>query len=417
MRKLLPHVLLSLLFVSPNLFAEAVATSNEPATFSSDEPRECSSFNPFTGKVSGNRVRLRTSATRDGHVIREICAGEMFAVTGQTNDFFMITPPKGTKGYVFRTFVLDNVVEGERVNIRLQPDMDAPVIGQLHAGQKLSATVAASNNKWLEITLPETVHFYIAKEFVENVGSIDLVTKAEARRSEATHRLNAAFLYATSEMQKPFEEIEPEGIQKKFNSLLTDFADYNDVVEKAQEAGSLIEDLYTQKKIAFLEAKANKTTACKDIDISLLTKLAKTSIKGADLENLEELSKTSSLAVGHTAVANDASITDKMLVWQALEESLYHLWAAENAGRTMEEFYGEEKGHATVLTGIVEPYNRPVKNRPGDFVLKIDSLPTAFLYSTKVNLHDMVGKKVTILATNRPNNNFAFPAYFVLEVE
>jgi len=44
-------------------------------------------------------------------------------------------------------------------------------------------------------------------------------------------------------------------------------------------------------------------------------------------------------------------------------------------------------------------------------------LGVAYLYSTQVNLEDFVGKRVTLLVSPRPNNNFAFPAYYVFEVE
>ncbi|MGD0665819.1 MAG: hypothetical protein ABSA17_08880, partial [Rhabdochlamydiaceae bacterium] len=70
-----------------------------------------------------------------------------------------------------------------------------------------------------------------------------------------------------------------------------------------------------------------------------------------------------------------------------------------------------------ILTGIVEPYASMVKHKPGDYVLKDKDLPKAYLYSTQVNLQEYVGKKVSILVVPRSNNNFAFPAYFVLSVE
>ena len=71
------------------------------------------------------------------------------------------------------------------------------------------------------------------------------------------------------------------------------------------------------------------------------------------------------------------------------------------------------------LKGILEPYHRNVKNRPGDYVLINPStkLPIAYLYSTKVNLQRKVGQAITVQGLARPHNNFAFPAYFILSVE
>jgi hypothetical protein len=85
----------------------------------------------------------------------------------------------------------------------------------------------------------------------------------------------------------------------------------------------------------------------------------------------------------------------------------------------MQEYYDEQKAVATTISGILEAYSLPVKNRPGDFVLKDSArdLPVAYVYSTKLNLQDMVGKRVKLRGIERPNNNFAFPAYFVVAEE
>ncbi len=96
--------------------------------------------------------------------------------------------------------------------------------------------------------------------------------------------------------------------------------------------------------------------------------------------------------------------------------SLPPLAAARGEG-TVEQFYENERENAAVLTGVIEPYSRPVKNRPGDYLLRCDNLPLAILYSTRVDLEKFVGKKISIIAAPRPNNNFAFPAYYVLSLE
>ena len=111
------------------------------------------------------------------------------------------------------------------------------------------------------------------------------------------------------------------------------------------------------------------------------------------------------------------SPTDRMKMWEPIEESLYLSWAARNDDRSIDEFYEDQKQNGVVLTGIVEPYSDPVKRKPGDFILKNKDLPVAYVYSTHLNLQDYVGKKVTLVGTKRENNNFAFPAYFVLSAE
>lgn len=399
----------SLLSLIPLHASMEVAENHEISKVSSEALN--SAFIPFTGKVRGNKVRMRAHPTLESAVVRETTAGEMFAIVGQEKDFYLVQPPKGSKGYVFRTFILDNIVEGDRVNVRLHPDIEAPVIGQLSHGEKVNSAVCAANNKWLEIQLPKTAHFYIAKEYVENIAPVDMVAKIEERREQASHLLNAAFHFATAEIQKPFDEIDINQVHQKFATLTRDFSDLPEIVSKAKESDVTIEETYVQKKIAFLESKADRTMAAREVDPALMQKLNQMGTE------FSEVGTSASSALGTASVKNDAMITDKMKVWQAYEESLYHLWASTHDGKTIEDFYHEEADNASILVGIVEPFNRPVKNRPGDYILRGNGLPAAFLYSTKVNLQELVGKKVTLVSLARPNNNFAFPAYFVLSAE
>ncbi len=377
-------------------------------------------FEPFTAKVTGTKVRLRTQPSLEGHVVRETACGEMFAVTGEVEGFYAITPPKGTKGYVFRTFVLDGTVEGEHVNVRLYPDIEAPIIAQLNTGDKINPIVSDVNNKWLVIDLPSTATFYLAHEYIEKIGPVELLAKLEARHKEATHCLNSVFLYAQSEIQKPLQQIDLDSINKRFVELQTSYSDLPEIVESAQEASHLLQDVYVQKKIAFLESKAEQTASVFEVDPVHLEKLAALGIdipaRHGELD-VGRIAHAASNTLGLATTIGDGTITDKMLVWKPLEQSIYHLWAVAHGESSMEEFYKTEQDNAIFLSGIIEPYNRPVKNLPGDYLIRCDNHPIAFLYSTKIDLQRLVGRNVTIMATPRPNNNFAFPAYFVLSVE
>lgn len=403
--------------LSGMLSTQICATDETIETITKNERH---SFEPFAGRITGSKVRLRTHPTLEGHVVREAASGELFAVMGEEYDFYAVVPPKGTKGYVFRTFILDGNVEGDRVNVRLYPDTDAPIVAQLNTGNKVEAVVSDINNKWLEIDLPATSRFYIAKEYLEPKGHIEMIALMEKKQHEGTHHLSSALLYAQAEIQKPFEQIDLDSICHKLDVVIREYGEVPDLVSKAQEVVSLMQDLYVQKKIAFLDKKIEKDAKPFKIDPVLQERLAHLGIElnQAPVEkNVVDIGEAASSTIGLVSPLSDEEITDKMRAWKPLEESLYHLWAAARGECSMEEFYEQEESNATVLTGIVEPYNRPVKNRPGDFVLKSDNLPVAFLYSTRINLEKLVGKKVSVVAAPRPNNHFAFPAYYVLGIE
>src|SRR6185436_8172560 len=103
-------------------------------------------FSPFTGKVKGKKVRLRANADLESRVVKELNRSDLLVVTGEKGDFYSVEPPPGSKAYVFRSFVLDGVVEGNRVNVRLEPSLDAPVIAHLNSGDPIKGVLSALNN-------------------------------------------------------------------------------------------------------------------------------------------------------------------------------------------------------------------------------------------------------------------------------
>ncbi|MCB1075818.1 MAG: SH3 domain-containing protein, partial [Simkania sp.] len=98
--------------------------------------RSGSSFKSFTGKVLGNNVRMRTSPDLDSHIVSELLKDDYVVVTAEKGEFYAVEPPSEMKAYIFRGFVIDDVVEGDRVNVRLAPDRDAPIVGHHSTGDK-----------------------------------------------------------------------------------------------------------------------------------------------------------------------------------------------------------------------------------------------------------------------------------------
>ena len=342
----------------------------------------------FTGKIKARKVRVRVAPDLESKVITELSKNDFLVVVGEKGDFYSVEAPKGMKAYIFRSFVLDGVVEGNRVNVRLEPSLEAPVIAHLNSGDRVETTLCATNNKWYEITPPANTHFYVAKEYIDYVGAPELKAQHDKRRSLAEQLFSSASLLAKSEMQRPFNDIDLSQIKHSYEVILSEYKDFSDLAEKAQEALVSVQEEYLEKRIAFLEEKAS-------------SKL------GGEVDQLA--SNFESKFQGQA--------TDRMNLWQPIEESLYLTWSCRNDERGLEDFYEDQRQSGFVVTGIVEPYTSPVKNKPGDFIIRDKELPIAYVYSTQLNLQDYVGKKVSMLVSPRENNNFAFPAYFVLAVE
>lgn len=381
MRKFL---IIPALLVCPLLVAEESATLKEAKA----------PFTSFTGQITKSKVRLRAQPTLDAPVIKELGKSDLLIVTGETDDFYSVLPPANMKAYVFRTFVLENVVEGTRVNVRLEPSVDSPTIAQLNTGDRVqNGTISPINNKWLEIQMPDSARFYVAKEFVEKAGDVNLMAQIAKKRDEVNTLLESTYTIGQQELAKPFPDIKIDGLVRNYQKIIDQQKDFPDQAARAKDLLKSLQEVYLQRKIAYLEQKAS--------------------------ENKETI-------VIQTVQANPSdpgfvkpAITAKMTGWNDQEIAIYQAWAKGHPGETLDRFYEDQKSEAKELNGILEAYNKTLRNKPGDYVLlnKATKAIIAYLYSNQVNLENNVDREVTVKVSPRPNNNFAFPAYFVHEVQ
>jgi hypothetical protein len=178
---------------------------------------------------------------------------------------------------------------------------------------------------------------------------------------------------------------------------MTEYKDFPEHVNRASAKLASLQETYLQKKLTYLENKAN-----------LLTK---------ELSSPERsFAQVSRRVAEQEATERAISPTDRMKVWEPLEQALYLSWAAMHHAKTMTDFYQDQKNKSVALHGILEIYTDPVKNKPGDYIIRDKDMPVAYIYSTQVDLDQYVGKQVNLVASPRPNNSFAFPAYYVFDV-
>ncbi len=366
---------------------------------------ETIAFKPFTGKILGNKVRMRSKPDFDGHIIRQLNKNDLLLVVGEEGDFWAVQPPRNTKAYVFRSYVIDNTVEAAKVNIRLEPHVDAPVIGQLRAGDKISAEICMHNNKWLEIAAPSSVRFYVSKEFVSAAGGPEFLERMEKKRFDVSALLASSYALAEAECKKPFEEMDPKLAITQFEKIVQNYAEFEEELRQAKEGLLALEDNYIKKKVAFLEGKPD-APSIPEVVFPKVSAVADVSVK-----------QDPNIWQKRNFFTKNKNATSKMKYWQHVEEGLYASWANYHNEKKPAEFYQEQKVNATTLKGTVECYDTHLKNRPGDYILKEKGAPVAYLYSTQIDLDKSLGKNVNLVVSPRPNHHFAFPAYFVLEVQ
>ena len=259
----------------------------------------------FTGKVKGNKVRLRSHADTESAIIKELQKGELLTIVAEQGDFWVVEPSSSMKAYIHRSYVLDDVVEGNRVNVRLQPSIEAPVLTHVHSGEKVSGAICSANNKWMEVSLPAGVHFFVAKQFIENIGSPEVKHQHENRKQMVVQLLESAQYFSKAELEKDYPDIDFDKVSHNYQAIIQDFAEFTEHTLMAKEELALFQEEYIDKRLAFAEMKTQK--------------------------------EQEALAAAEAAFAQKISaITDKMKLWEPIEESLYLSWSTINESRTLD---------------------------------------------------------------------------------
>jgi hypothetical protein len=350
---------------------------------SSSQTKEINIGEAFTGKVTGSRVRLRLNPSLDGLILKECSQGDLLVITGEEGDFYAVKPDSSWKGYVYRAYILDNTVEAHNVNLRLEPDTGAPILAKLNQGDHIVGTLCQNNNKWLVVDLPEDLRFYIAKSYVSKVGDVAFYQKSVTKRAQTVSRLEQIEHAITVELQKPFPEIQ---LVPLVNDLKVIAAQSQELPELAARAQALIQ---TAQETYLAKSPGHTSHQ----EIAMVTKTA-------------ELPAPQKTALPHRFASCALEEQENTLVSQAIQ-----------SGKTAEKFYQDELANSLELFGQLIPYERIVRNRPGDFML-VDAttkVPLAYLYSTKVDLGLYSGQMIKVRVTARPNHHFALPAFFVVD--
>lgn len=425
MRKFFP-LLISFTCLLPSSYADEInnantlelepTTAEEPAPEAPPTPKK--PFEAFTGKITKNKVRLRLQPNFDGTPLRELNRDQLLLIIDEADDFYAVKPLNDIKGYIYRTYVLDDTIEGTRVNVRTKPDLDAPVIAQMNSGDKVHGHIYNANNKWMEISLPPSARLYVSKEYVEKAGDAGHLARTEKRQEEVVRLLITTKTSSDAELAKSFDAANIDNLVANYQKIISDYKDFPDAVGKAKEYLASLQDAYTKKKIAFLEQQAqNSSKNLEQENKKLNTELESQKTKLAQLE--KKIKNDVAITTPAPDAPPPAQLPFNMSAWVPVEDQLIIAWGKETGKEDPHQFYEQQKENAITMKGIIDSYNRPVKNKPGDFMLLNASskLPVAFLYSTQVNLQQYMGHEVTIRVAPRENYHYAFPAYFVLSIE
>lgn len=368
---------------------------------------------PFTGKVTGNKVRLRSAPHSDGAIIAELHKDDYVKIIGEQAGFYMVAPPNGMKMYIYRTYVFDQTVDANNVNVRLAPSLEAPIAAQLHAGDKVIGKPSSQNPKWIEIDPPQTAKLYVSRDYIDRVGGGDFLEQQVTAREQAQSILLQSYQAAQNEIAKPFDQMHIEPLIEQLNKASLSWQEMPEHKKRAEELKNLLEESYKSRRLTWLEEKA-----------AAAEKLSQEERRAYEIkiQGLQEQLKSQKEDL---VVAMEAKAPDPVLALSAPEESLWgsvelvlqKRWLTAHCDKTSEDYQKAQLEASQSLRGVVSPYKASSKKAPGDYVLMINEAPVAFLYSPFVDLNVVAGKEVALTAVPRDNNLYAYPAYCVIQIK
>ncbi|MEM8628677.1 MAG: SH3 domain-containing protein [Chlamydiota bacterium] len=308
---------------------------------------------------------------------------DIVLIVGQKKDFWQLAPPKTLHCYIPSACVSPGNSLLKSVQVFPKPSADGPVLATLQKGEPVSVLPSKQEAGWCEISPPSCLSCYARKDAVVYCDTADQFSLLVESREKAESDLLQAYRGLERVLKEP--QITPlaEKVSLFFHDFLREYAPFPFLQNRAREGLYFLEEHKKKWASSRMEKERNfslQTGSLEKVAVSPLQP------KGVD-------------------------------PWRQVEEGLFSIWQTSHPHKSLQEYYAEQTLQGVTAEGMIEAYEMRVTNCPGDFLLRKNQRPVALLYSTKWDLTKYQGKQVRLLLAPRPNHQWAFPAYFVLEVD
>jgi len=134
---------------------------------------EKAKFPEYEAEVTGSRVSIRSGPNVDYKRVMRASKGLHVIVVGEEQDWARILVPAGRVVWVHSSLVTVDpetnvgVVTADKVNIRMNPEPEADVLGQLSRDTRVEVT--GGEGDWVEIKPPSAATVFISKEYLKRI--------------------------------------------------------------------------------------------------------------------------------------------------------------------------------------------------------------------------------------------------------
>jgi len=126
-------------------------------------------FFPFVGEVTAQKANIRTGQSQNFEVAFQISQGDELVVLERNFSWLKVRLPKSAKSYVSSKYIQrlgDDIggVTGDRVNIRIGPDVNKSVIGQVVSGEEVRIIEVLED--WYGIEPTDNTYGWISEDLI-----------------------------------------------------------------------------------------------------------------------------------------------------------------------------------------------------------------------------------------------------------
>lgn len=170
-------------------------------------------------RSTGDRVSLRLNPSIDGYLLGRAMKGEEFIGLESNNGWIAVKAPDYIDAWVTNSFVEDNVITANKLNVRVGPNLNYDVLTVIAKGTEIQKKDQFNN--WIKITPPTNSIVWISENYTESI----LLEAIE------TESLNTNIVLETNKLINDIEDkvlpeislelkLEPQGIYVEYEGFL-----------------------------------------------------------------------------------------------------------------------------------------------------------------------------------------------------
>lgn len=189
-------------------------------------------FQPFLGKINANNINIRSDSRVSSQIITTLSQNDTVEVISESYSWYKIELPQNAPAYIKKNMTecinysndhqcQSAKVVKERVNVRLDPNETAAILGKVNQNEVIGIT--KEEGQWYRVKPPKNTFGWVYKNFVNKIDTPKLALKPQTdNKAEAPATLTAE------------ENVTLEGVIKPYGKIIRRIATHRLITQENQ---------------------------------------------------------------------------------------------------------------------------------------------------------------------------------------